>query len=36
MKGELEFPGLAFDIEQRKSWLDPFFGLRYHWRMAEK
>jgi len=36
MKGELGLPGPLPDIDESVDWIDPFFGLRWSWRMAEK
>ena len=36
MTGELGLPGPLPDLDQRKDWVDPFFGVRWKWRMAEK
>jgi hypothetical protein len=36
MKGELGLPGPLPDVDQRKDWVDPFFGARWIWPFADK
>ncbi|MCP4626997.1 MAG: hypothetical protein GY850_26325 [bacterium] len=36
MEVELDFPGGRKDPDQRKDWVDPFVGLRWKWRFADK
>jgi len=33
---ELDLPGPFSDVDGRKSWVDPFFGLRWLWNFHEK
>ena len=36
MKGELGLPAPLPDVDQRKDWLDPFFGARWIWSFTDK
>lgn len=36
MDVDLDFPGPVLDTDQRKDWVDPYFGLRWNWMLAEK
>ena len=36
MDVELDFPGPLPKVDQRKDWVDPYFGLRWNWKFAEK
>ena len=36
MDVEFELPGPRGDIDQRKDWVDPYVGLRWHWKFAQK
>jgi hypothetical protein len=36
MEVDLDFPGPVLDTDQRKDWVDPYVGLRWHWKFAEK
>jgi hypothetical protein len=33
---DLDLPGSLPDVDQRKDWIDPYVGMRWQWRMAEK
>ena len=33
---DLDLPGPLPDVDQRKDWIDPYVGMRWQWRMAEK
>jgi hypothetical protein len=36
MDVELDLPGPLPDADQRKDWVDPYVGLRWQWKFAEK
>jgi len=36
LKGDLGLPAPLPDVDQRKDWLDPFFGARWIWRLTDK
>ena len=36
MEVDLDLPGRLPDVDQRKDWVDPYFGLRWQWKLAEK
>ncbi len=36
MEVDLDLPGPLPDVDQRKDWVDPYLGLRWRWRFAEK
>ncbi len=36
MDVDLDFPGSLLDVDERKDWVDPYFGLRWQWKFAEK
>ena len=36
MDVDLDLPGPLSDVDQRKDWVDPYFGLLWQWKIAEK
>ena len=36
MDVELDLPRPLSDVDQDKDWVDPYFGLRWQWKVAEK
>ena len=36
MDVDLDLPGPLPDVDQRKDWVDPYIGLRWQWKFAEK
>ena len=36
MDVDLDLPGPLPDTDQRKDWVDPYLGLRWQWKFAEK
>ena len=36
MRGDLGLPGPLPDVDQRKDWVDPFIGVRWNWRFADR